>query len=201
MLVPATLLAEALRQAGGDDGGGFRVELAHLVAPVVVLRVGQVSVTPFSLAPRRVSRTGFHHSGPAVEPVHEVVLGGGEVRPSTQVQPYSTVELEAGRHRFALRHHHEPVGSARFESEHRRRRRLGVRVGRRGGGVRAGVVEGSEMGVGILVEGHVVVGGGKMGVGVDEIGGFGEVVSRVGVINRAVGFGILSVFFTGKHDR
>lgn len=37
--LPATLLAESLSQTGGDHGGGFGVELANLVAPVVVFCV------------------------------------------------------------------------------------------------------------------------------------------------------------------
>jgi len=35
--LPAALLAESLSQPGGEDGGGLRVELAHLVAAVVAL--------------------------------------------------------------------------------------------------------------------------------------------------------------------
>lgn len=204
---PATLLAEALSQAGGDDGGGLGVELAHLVAAVVVLGVGQVGVAAFGLAPGGVNRTGLEGPGPAVEPVHEVVLRRSEVGPSAQVQPYPTielgVELEPTHHRLALRHHHEPGLAGRFQSQHRGRRPLVVRVRRRGGGVSSRVVEASVMGAGIWVlEGEVVVGiGGEMGFRGDEIGRVGEALCGVWVENGAVGFGILRVFFAGEDDR
>lgn len=183
------MLAETLGEAGGDDGGGFGVELADLVAAVVVLGVCEVSVAPFGLAPRRVGRTGFQDSGPAVEPVHEVVLRGGEVGPTTQVQPNPAVVLHTGHRRFAFRDHHEP---ARFEGQHGGRRR---RLVRRTGG--ASVEVGAEMGIGV-VEGHVVVVGGEVGGGGDEIGGgVGEVVGGVRVKNGAVGLRVFFIFFLG----
>lgn len=52
----AALLAESLGQAGGDDCGGLGVELADLVAAVVVLGVGEISIAALRLAPRRVRR-------------------------------------------------------------------------------------------------------------------------------------------------
>lgn len=76
---PAALLAESLSQPGGDDGGGFGVKLAHLVAAVVVLGLRQISIASLGLTPRRVrrgSRTRFHGPRPTVEPAHEVILGG-----------------------------------------------------------------------------------------------------------------------------
>lgn len=115
---PAALLAEALSQPGGDDGGGLGVELADLVAAVVVLRVGQVGVAPFGLAARGVHRAGFEDPRPAVEAVHEVVLRRGEVGPPAQVQPDSAVELEPADHRLALRHNHEAGRPSRFEGQH-----------------------------------------------------------------------------------
>lgn len=54
LVEPATLLAEALSEAGGDDGGGLGVKLADLMAAVVVLGGAEVSITPFRLASRRV---------------------------------------------------------------------------------------------------------------------------------------------------
>lgn len=74
--VPAALLAESLSRAGSDDGGGLGMELAHLVPPVVVLRVCQVGVAPLRLTPRRLGGAagGLQRAGPAVQPVHEVVF-------------------------------------------------------------------------------------------------------------------------------
>nr|GMD33721.1 hypothetical protein Iba_scaffold89277CG0010 [Ipomoea batatas] len=52
---PATLLTETLSQPAGDDGGGFGVELAHLVAAVVVLGVEARSSGPPRTPPPRPS--------------------------------------------------------------------------------------------------------------------------------------------------
>lgn len=83
----AALLAESLSQPVGDDGGGLGVELADLVAAVVVLGVGEVRRAALGLAPGGVGRPGVGgRSGPAVEPVHEVVLGR-EVGPAAEVEP------------------------------------------------------------------------------------------------------------------
>ena len=84
---PAALLAESLSQPGGDDGGGLGVKLADFVAPVVVLGVGEVGVAPLGLAPGRVRRPRLGRPGPPIQPVHELVLGRREVRPSSQVKP------------------------------------------------------------------------------------------------------------------
>jgi len=46
---PAALLAESLSQPGGNDGGSLGVELAHFVAAVVVLGIGEVRITSFCL--------------------------------------------------------------------------------------------------------------------------------------------------------
>lgn len=85
---PAALLAESLSQPGCDDRGGFRVELAHLVASVVVLGLRQISIASLGLAARGVGgsrRTGFRRPRPTVETAHEIVLGGGEIRPPTEI--------------------------------------------------------------------------------------------------------------------
>ncbi|RWW12145.1 hypothetical protein BHE74_00007876 [Ensete ventricosum] len=52
-VLPAALLAEPLVKSMGDDDGGLEVELAHLVAAVVVLCTGEVGPAPLSLAARR----------------------------------------------------------------------------------------------------------------------------------------------------
>ena len=96
---PAALLAESLSQPGGDDGGGFGVELAHLVAAVVVLGLRQISIASLGLAARGVGgsrRTGFRRPGPTVETAHEIVLGGGEIRPATEIQANSWADKVHG---------------------------------------------------------------------------------------------------------
>lgn len=105
----ATLLAESLSQPGGNDRGGFRVELTHLVSPVVVLGVCQVGIAAFSLASWGVDRTRFNHPGTAIKPAHEVILGRGKISPPTQIQPNSTGGSKIGpsNHRLALGYNHE----------------------------------------------------------------------------------------------
>lgn len=127
------------------------MELADLVAAVVVLGVGEISIAALGLAPRGVDRARIKGPGPAVQPVHEVVLGR-EVSPAPQIQPNSRREIHWRRspmtHLLALRHQHEPrppvpaSASAQdgIEGQHGRmllRRRVGGRAG-----VRAWVVEG-----------------------------------------------------------
>lgn len=73
--LPAALLTESLSQPTGDDGGGFGVKLADLVATVVVLGVVQVGITTLRLTPGRVTESRLGQSGPAVQPVHKIVLG------------------------------------------------------------------------------------------------------------------------------
>lgn len=86
---PAALLAESLSQPGGDDGGSFGVKLAYFVAPVVVLRLREISIASFSLTPRRVGGGGFSGSGATVEAADKVVLRRGEVGAATKVEPNS----------------------------------------------------------------------------------------------------------------
>jgi len=84
---PAALLAESLSQPGGDNGGGFGVELAHFVAAVVVLGLRQISIASLGLAARRVRgsrRTRFRRPRPTVETAHEIILGG-EIRSTSEI--------------------------------------------------------------------------------------------------------------------
>lgn len=115
---PAALLAEPLGQPGSDDGGGFGVELADFVPPVVVLGVCEVSIAAFSLAPWGVHRARFDQPGAAIQPANEIVLGRGEIGPPAQIQPNSTggVELHDG---FALGHYHESGWTGRLKGEQR----------------------------------------------------------------------------------
>lgn len=115
MKQPATLLAESLSQPGGEYSGGFGVKLTDLVAAVVVFGVSEIGIAPFSLAPRGVARTGFvGRSSAAVEPVHELVLGGGEIGPAAEVEANSGHEVHGGTRRgvLALRDYEIPGGAA-----------------------------------------------------------------------------------------
>jgi len=85
---PAALLAESLSQPGGDNGGGFGVELADLVAAVVVLGLRQISIASLGLAARGVGgsgRTGFRRPRATVETADEIILGGGEIRSASEI--------------------------------------------------------------------------------------------------------------------
>lgn len=188
----ATLLAEALSQPGGEDCRGFGVELADLVAAVVMLGVGEIGITALGLTPRRVRQTGFRRSRPPlVQPVHEVVLGG-EIRSAPQIQPNSRREIRRRHHLLALRHHHKPGPPAggrpghRLKRQHRRRGGL-VRV------VGAWVVEGVNMsGLRLAL---VVEEGGRRS---DESVGEGLVV----VVEYLAGLvRILRGLVSGEHDR
>lgn len=126
---PAALLAEPLSQTGGHDGGGFGVELTHLVAAVVVFSMAKVGIAALGLAPGGVRGTGFKNPRTAVHPVHEVILGRGEVSPAAQIKPDSTrvytklrVEFHPSDHRLTLRHHHEPRRTEGLKTEQGRRR-------------------------------------------------------------------------------
>ena len=138
------------------------MELAHLVAAVVVLRLRQISIAPFGLAPRRVRRrrrARFGGPGTAVQP-HEIVLGGREVGAASQVEPNSGAHKVHGpTDILGFRHQHEPgarpgpavgVMGEGVEGEHGRGRR-GLGLGRRVVGW-GGAVEGP------WVEESVVVG-------------------------------------------
>lgn len=116
----ATLLAESLSQPGGNDRGGFRVELAHLVSPVVVLGVCQVGIAALSLASWGVGRAGFDHPRAAIKPAHEIILGRREIGPPPQIQPNSTggSKISPSNHRLALGYDHETGWTGRFERQH-----------------------------------------------------------------------------------
>lgn len=89
---PAALLAESLSQPGGDDRGSFGVKLAHLVATVVVLGLGQISIASLGLAPRGVRRgrrTLLCGARPTVKSVHEVILGGRKISTPSKVESNS----------------------------------------------------------------------------------------------------------------
>lgn len=210
-LEPAALLAESLSQPVGDDGGGLGVELADLVAAVVVLGVGEVRRAALGLAPRGVGRPGLGgRSGPAVEPVHEVVLGG-EVGPAPEVEPDPRREVHGPADVLGFRDQNEPVGRAavdRVEGEQR------VVVWRRVGrcaSIGVGVVDGVELlGLGrVKVVGEcgvvrlllrrrrrrdeVVEGGGLGGLGGVMVENGGGVV----VVSGGVGSGVV---VGGEHD-
>lgn len=102
---PATLLTESLSQPSGDNGCSLGVKLADLMAPVVVLGVGQIGIATLGLTPGRVRGTGFARSGPAVEPVHKIILGRRKISPPTQIQPNPGVKINRSRNFFALRDH------------------------------------------------------------------------------------------------
>lgn len=125
LVEPAALLTESLSQAGGDDGGGFGVKLADLVAAVVVLRVSQIGNAALGLTPRRVDhRTRFNRPRPPVHPVHKIVpRRRGEVSPATQIQPNPRPKVHDPPTRFTLRHKTGWTGH-RWE-----KRRRGRRVG------------------------------------------------------------------------
>lgn len=134
---PAALLTESLSQPVGDDGGGFGVELADLVAAVVVLGLGEIGVAALGLAPGRVDDGAvLGRSGPAVEPVHEVVLGR-EVRTAAEVEPNSRGDVHGWADVLALRYQYEPLVARdrRVQGEHGVvtvvvvRRRVGRRAG------------------------------------------------------------------------
>lgn len=153
----AALLAETLGQAGGDDGGGFGVELADLVAAVVVLGVGEIGIAALGLAARRVSsrrRAGLQHPRATVKPAHEVVLRR-EVSPPAQIQPDSRGEV----HRrplmmiFALRHQHERAAAAAGSSSST----AGTGDGIEGENRRRSVGGGASVGAWDVVEGGVDV--------------------------------------------
>lgn len=110
---PAALLAESLSQPGSDDGRGLGVELADLMAPVVVLGMGEVGVAPLGLAPGRVRGPWLGRPGPPIKPVNELVLGRREVRPATQVKPESGHKVHGPRHGlFALRDQQVPSSAS-----------------------------------------------------------------------------------------
>ncbi|GER31200.1 homoprotocatechuate catabolism bifunctionalisomerase/decarboxylase [Striga asiatica] len=213
---PAALLAKPLGESGSDDGGGLGVELTHLVAAVVVLGVAQVRVAALGLAPGRVARTGVEDPGPAVEPVHEVVLRRGEVGPAAEVQPDPAavlhgVELQPApdHRRLGFRDHQESVRPGRLEGQHRRRLVVGVGGGGRAVGG-AWVVEwGGELGVWVLRWGEREVaaadatsGGDEVGFRVDDGGGgFREVLGGVRVEDVAGRLGIVGAIVAGEHDR
>lgn len=109
--------------------------LADLVAPVVVLGVAQVSVAPLGLAFRRVGRAGLERPGPPVQPVHELILRGREVRTAAKVEPQPRREIQGLRQLLALGDDEDPTGR-RVEGEH-----LGRGVGGRRAAVSAWVEE------------------------------------------------------------
>lgn len=140
------------------------MELADLVAAVVVLCLGEIGVAALGLAPRGVERAVVGRPGPAVEPVHEVVLGR-EVGPPTEVEPDPRGEVGGRTHVLALGDQHEPVVArdGGVEAEHVvvvvvRCRRVGRRAGED-----AGVEEGVHLvglGLGLaemLSEGRVLL--------------------------------------------
>lgn len=106
--LPATLLTEPLSQTSGDHGGGLGVELADLVASVVVLCVREIGTAALSLTPWRVGRARLHGSRPPVEPVHEVVFRR-EVGPATQIQSDSRCEVDGRADLLALRDQQESL--------------------------------------------------------------------------------------------
>ena len=79
---PAALLAETLRKAGDDGDRSFRVELTHLVAAVVVLRMCEVDPTSLCLAP------SYAGPPPAHSPNHDAgLLRRREVGAYPEVEP------------------------------------------------------------------------------------------------------------------
>lgn len=97
------------------------MELADLVAAVVVLGVGEIGIAALGLAARRVSRrsrrggAGFQPPRAPVKPAHEVVLRR-EVRPPAQIQPDSRREVNSRHSVLALRHQHERAAGSSSSS-------------------------------------------------------------------------------------
>lgn len=145
---PAALLAESLSQPVGDDGGGLGVELADLVAPVVVLGVGEVGGAALGLAAGRVGRGDLGAwPGPAVKPVHEVVLGR-KVGPAAKVEADPGGEVHGRAHVLCLGDQHKPIGCAAVDWVEPEHGVVVVVVGRRVGGragVDVGIVDGVEL--------------------------------------------------------
>jgi len=121
---PAALLAESLSQPGGNDGGGLGVELAHLVAAVVVLGFGEVRVTSFSLTAWQIRRHGgnrFHRLG-TVESVQGVFVGSRKICAATEVEPKPgsrsetvtrALKVHGRSHILRLGHEQKPKPGAR----------------------------------------------------------------------------------------
>lgn len=150
---PAALLAESLSQPVGDDGGGLGVELADLVAPMVVLGVGEVGGAALGLAAGRVGRGDLGAwPGPAVKPVHEVVLGR-KVGPAAKVEADPGGEVHGRAHVLCLGDQHKPIGCAAVDWVEPEHGVVVVVVGRRVGGragVDVGIVDGVEL-LGLMV--------------------------------------------------
>lgn len=115
------------------------MELADLVAAVVVLGLGEIGVAALGLAPGRVDDGAvLGRSGPAVEPAHEVVLGR-EVRTAAEVEPDPRGDVHGWADVLALGNQHEPLlaRDRRVQGEHGVvtvvvvvvRRRVGRRAG------------------------------------------------------------------------
>lgn len=141
--LPAALLAESLSQTGCDHGRRFGVELADLVASVVVLGVREIGIASLRLASRRVGRPRLHGPLPPVQPVHEIILRR-EVRSASQIQPDSRSEIHGPTYLLALRHQHEPLTSVSAASSDGIKRQHGERLRRRvrrRGSVGAWVIE------------------------------------------------------------
>lgn len=164
------------------------MEFTDLVAPVVVLGVGEVGVAPLGLTPGGVRGPWLGRPGPPIEPVNELVLGRREVSPASQVEPESGHKVHGPRHGlFALRDQQVPASASGaatdgvVEGE-----QLGGKVRRRGGWWEGAWVEERvvELGMGLLLWVNVEVresGGRRMrieaavveglGVGVEDLAG------------------------------
>jgi hypothetical protein len=151
-----------VQASGGEDDWRLGVVLAHLVAAVVALGAGEISLAPLGLAPRRVVAIRVPPSRREVGPVAEVEaqLRGREARHVLLRGAHQGGEVVLGR---GLRHRLLVVGLV--------------------GGVPAEVVA-----VGVAGGGGEVVGGGGGGVELEDVVA-GDGVLLVGRSGGGVGRG------------
>lgn len=132
----AALLAEALSQSGGDDGGGFGVKLADFMASVVVFGMSEIGIAAFRLASRGINQSDISGPRSAVKPVDEIVLGRREISTAAQFEPDPGGKINRCRNFLRLWDHEVTGATASRHGVQGEQRGVTVRctiIGRRAG--------------------------------------------------------------------